>query len=605
MCSRGTTPRKRDFPFSPGPKAAARSANIHDNSAPLRRDTARATMSSSLHRASEDHHGHATHDNDTPRPNESGTGVQPGQGTGAEPPKVEQAEPVNNPGKTPAPVAKMNDGASKTSTPITKTAPDTASATPAPAIRRTDSASRTPAPAAKTTDTAGKTQKTKETSAQKFVSLSKQGLAKAVGAAGGKTSAAKPALDESKETTDLRVVRRPDPKEFPVPRVDIIAVHDIDETLQRAWTYRKKPKRRANDSRAPVASGGIHSHDGEGGFGTTGSPAPGRHGSRRQLPATRKKGFDGSSNPIERWLAGAARPASAGEALPPDQSISEAPPDDYGPSNPIFAPVEEHDHHLSLLGMLTPVPEEEIPEHRPRVRRRPTLPNDRRKPAGHVADVTEEEKASSLGGRGGSHRHNADVLSDQRSSLDQGTERRVNWLTDGEMLPNEIPGARVMCYTYKSMKKVPSPRDYMIELAEDLVKRLAKLRPPEDDEDGKVPIVFVGLGFGCLIVQRTLGYYSQFDPTVSVTIMKRTAGVILLDAPAPMARYPRSRSQETNQTWTQDWLTTTNNRAKIHLDELWHLFRISTLGSITVSWHYSPTAQTNADQVHAPYTHRF
>jgi len=550
---------------------------------------------------------HATHDHDTPHPSEEGTGVQPGKGMGAEPLKIEQVEPVNNAGKTPAPVAKMNDGASKTSAPITKTAPDTASTTPAPVIRRTDSASRTPAPAAKTTDTAGKTQKTKETSAQKFVSLSKQGLAKAVGAAGPKTSAAKPALDESKETTDLRVVHRPDPKEFPVPRVDIIAVHDIDETLQRAWTYRKKPKRRANDSRAPFASGGIHSHDGEGGFGTTGSPAPGRHGSRRQHPGTKKKAFDGSSNSIERWLAGAARPASAGEAVPPDQSISEAPPDDHGPSNPIFAPVEEHDHHLSLLGMLTPVPEEEIPEHRPRVRRRPTLLNDRRRPAGHVADITEEEKASSLGDRGGSRRYNADMLSDQRSSLDQAIERRgVNWLTDGEMLPNEIPGARVLCYTYKSMKKVPSPRDYLNELAGDLMKRLTKLRPPDDDEDGKVPIVFVGLGFGCLILQRILVYDYEFGlgPTESLPTMK-TAGVILLDAPAPTARYPRSRSQETNQTWTQDWLTTKDDRAKINLNELWCQFQLSTLGSITISWHYSPTAQTNADQVHAPYTHTF
>ena len=550
---------------------------------------------------------HATHDHDTPHPSEEGTGVQPGKGMGAEPLKIEQVEPVNNAGKTPAPVAKMNDGASKTSAPITKTAPNTTSTTPAPVIRRTDSASRTPAPAAKTTDTAGKTQKTKETSAQKFVSLSKQGLAKAVGAAGGKTSAAKPALDESKETTDLRVVHRPDPKEFPVPRVDIIAVHDIDETLQRAWTYRKKPKRRANDSRAPFASGGIHSHDGEGGFGTTGSPAPGRHGSRRQHPGTKKKAFDGSSNSIERWLAGAARPASAGEAVPPDQSISEAPPDDHGPSNPIFAPVEEHDHHLSLLGMLTPVPEEEIPEHRPRVRRRPTLLNDRRRPAGHVADITEEEKASSLGDRGGSRRYNADMLSDQRSSLDQAIERRgVNWLTDGEMLPNEIPGARVLCYTYKSMKKVPSPRDYLNELAGDLMKRLTKLRPPDDDEDGKVPIVFVGLGFGCLILQRILVYDYEFGlgPTESLPTMK-TAGVILLDAPAPTARYPRSRSQETNQTWTQDWLTTKDDRAKINLNELWCQFQLSTLGSITISWHYSPTAQTNADQVHAPYTHTF
>ncbi len=578
-------------------------------------------MSSSLHRASEDHdaihtdNGHATHHHDAPHPNENGT--DSGKGLGPGTPKIEQTGPVNNPGKTPSPVTQANDAPNQTLARVAKrddapsmtsaAAGDTASKTPAPVTKATGVAGRTAATVVKMTDTTGNTQKTKETSAQRFVSLSKQGLAKAVGAAGGKTGAAKAAPDEPKETAELRVVYLPNPKLFPTPRVDIIAVHDIDETLQRAWIYRKKAKRRTHDSRPPLASGGINSHDGDGGFGTAGSPAPGRHGSRRQPQGTRKRTFDDSNNSIEKWLVSAGRPASAGAAVPQDQGISEEQLDDHGPSNPIFAPVEEHTHNLSLLGMLTPVPEDEISEQRPRVRRRPTLPNDRRRLPGHVANIIEDEKASSLGDRGGSRRHTADALSDRRSSQDQGTERRINWLSDPAMLPNEIQSARVMCYTYKSMKKVPSPWDYLNELAEDLEQRLKQMRPDQVKYE-QVPIVFIGLGFGCLVIQRLLVLLNptfNFGPTPpgADLTFTRVAGAIFLDGPAPLAAFPRSRSQETNQTWTRDWLTTKDDRAKIDLSSLWRHVWMATMGNVPVSWHYSPTAETTPDKVFAPYTH--
>ncbi|KAK3897541.1 hypothetical protein C8A05DRAFT_19717 [Staphylotrichum tortipilum] len=482
-------------------------------------------MSSSLHRPPEDRpglheeNGHAT----VPRPSEDGTGAQPGGGKilGADLPKVEPTEqPVNNtPSKTPAPVAKT-----------------------------TEAASKTPAPVTQTTDPASKTQKTKGTGAQRFVSLSKQGLAKAVGAAGGKTGASKAAPDEPKETSELRVVYPRDPASAPPPRVDIIAVHDIDETLQRAWIYRKKTtKRRANDSRAPFAAGGINSHD-----GTAGSPAP-RHGSRRQPPpGARKKTFDdANNNSIEKWLAGAARPSSAGE---PD-----------------------------------------ISEQKPRFRRRPTLHNDRRRAAaGHVANIAEEERVSSVGG---SRRHNAEVLSDRRSSLDQSGERRINWLSDPDMLPSEIPGVRVMCYTYKSPKKVPSPHQYLNELGKDLARRLAEMRPQKDAHYNKVPIIFVGLGFGCLILQRviTLLDFEYCRSPTAHPLLAAIAGVIFLDAPAPIAQFPSSRSQETNQAWTQDWLMTKND-SKIDTSSLWRAFWVATMSDVELTWYYSPTG-ANAQKV--------
>ena len=459
-----------------------------------------------------------------------------------------------------------------------------------------------------------------QTATQRLVSLSKQGLSKATGgavrvpgASEQTTKGSKGSKGETKieDTTELRVVYPHDPA-F-VPRVDIIAIHDIDENLKKAWIHRKKPRRRANDSRPAYASGGINSHDGEGGLGTAGSPPPSFSKSRPPPPSARKK-TAGDSN-IEKWLAVSTK-ASAEEEIPPDPNTSvEVPPDDHGPSNPIFAPVEEHAEY-SLFSMLTTVPEDddgasgmqpldEIAWQRSRVRRRPTLPNnERKKTDGRLATSTEEEKVSSVGEMGGGRRHNADVLSDRQSSLDHGLEKRVNWLSDSDMLPSEIPGSRVMCYTYKSIEKEPSPWRYLTGLVEDLIKRIIQKRTSDRVDYGKVPIVLVGLGFGALILQRAiyrLQISSKSDPNPD-TDLNMIAGVVLLDAPAPNQKrhlFPRSRSQETRKTWTQDWLqpgAREPGSAKIDNGSIWTRFVETAWGNwdhkIPIIWHYAPMNPT-------------
>ena len=434
-----------------------------------------------------------------------------------------------------------------------------------------------------------------QTATQRLVSLSKQGLSKATGGGGKASGASEQATKGSKgdtkveDTTELRVL-------VPqlMPRADIIAIHDIDETLKKAWIHRKKPKRRVNESRGVYASGGINSHDGEGGLGSTGSPAPGFSKSRQPPPSTRKK-TPGDPN-IERWLAVSTK-ASTEEEVPRDPNTSvEVPPDDHGPSNPIFAPVEVEEHaEFSLFSMLTPVPEDDdgaVGMQRPRVRRRPTLPNERKRTDGRIATITEEEKVSSVGEMVGVRRHNADVLSDRQSSLDHGIEKRVNWLSDSDMLPTEIPGARVMCYTYKSIEKEPSPWQYLTGMAEDLIKRIIQKRTSDRVDYGKVPIVLMGLGFGCLILQRAIYLLENTD-------LDMVAGVILLDAPSPDPKgqsFPRSRSQETRKTWTQDWLQFGDRipgSTKIDILSTWARFAQTTVGNkIPIMWHYSPVVPT-------------
>ncbi|KAK0711736.1 hypothetical protein B0H67DRAFT_300187 [Lasiosphaeris hirsuta] len=441
-------------------------------------------------------------------------------------------------------------------------------------------------------------------------SLSRMGLrskATGEGKSFGKTDSAKFVLEEPQDVTESRIVLLHDPPA--APRVDIIAVHDVDESLQTAWVYRKKPRRRAGNLLGVYTSGGINSHDGEGGLGTAGSPAPGSRKQRRPAasPTGKKKMADDSHSSIERWLTVSA----TSEEQTPRDTPGETPLDDHGPTSPIFAPAGEHEcGDSSILGMLASVPEDHdniTPSQTPddifwqrRVRGRPTLSRHRRKSAaGRISTINEEEAVPSVGDASDGRRHNADVLSDRRSSQDHGVERRANWLSDLDMLPSEIQGTRSMCYTYRGIEKIPSAWQYLTERAEDLVKQIIQKRTSDHIDYGRVPIVLIGLGFGALIVQRAMNLMAipsrtDANPTTDLGMV---AGVILLDAPSPSQdreQFPRSLSQEIKKTWTQDWLgktskTPTGPLAKIDTLSMWHRFSpIASAYNIPIVWHYSP-----------------
>ncbi|KAL2259464.1 hypothetical protein VTK26DRAFT_6854 [Humicola hyalothermophila] len=422
-----------------------------------------------------------------------------------------------------------------------------------------------------------------------------------------KTGTTKVASEDPKDMADLRVVSTPEP--LSAPRVDIIAIHDIDETLHKAWIYRKKPKHRASDSRAAYAPAGINSFDGEGGLGTAGRPAPGLLKSRQALSSAKRKAADDAGKSIEKWLALSTK--QSGEEQPaPDTSGIQAPPYDHGSSDTYFPPVEEHDDS-TILGMLASVPEDDdgviemqTPDNmvwRRRMRRKSTLPGEKRK-FGRAGAITEEDKAPSNGEGGDGRRR--DVPSDRQSSLDHGPERRVNWLSDPDMLPSAIQGARVMCYTYKGVEKVPSPWQYLGDLAHDLAERTNEKRTSDSIDYEKVPIVLVGLGFGALILQRAMISAmrwrdgAEIEPTIDPAMV---AGIILLDAPSVSPDrdvWPRSRSQEAKRTWTRDWLGEAYDASgtptgKIDTASTWFRFFISTsVFEVPIMWHYSPMVST-------------
>ncbi|KAK4214268.1 hypothetical protein QBC37DRAFT_284262, partial [Rhypophila decipiens] len=81
--------------------------------------------------------------------------------------------------------------------------------------------------------------------------------------------------------------------------------------------------------------------------------------------------------------------------------------------------------------------------------------------------------------------------------------RRVNWLRD--FLTNDIPNSRVLAFSYpgpKFERKQPTWMEYVESAAKDLLQRIKRSRSIFYQKE--VPIVFIGYGFGGIIIQKAL-----------------------------------------------------------------------------------------------------
>jgi hypothetical protein len=398
-----------------------------------------------------------------------------------------------------------------------------------------------------------------------------------------------------KETAEMRTHPH-DP--FFVPRVDIVAIHDVGETLDSAWIYRRKSKRRHNDSRklysAAMNAPGLA--DWESNVDTGGSP----------FRALQPKGKPGGAvsagkaqmmDSIERWRMELERAETdkARNTLTADPAAPTAPPIHPEPSPDVYL---EELEEADVLGALPPLLEDDDGEGRVvdaafrerAARRRPQL-KDRRLLSQDTQGSTAKQSSLNVPG--------SDLHSDRQSS-DHGVERRINWLSDADMLPNEIQRTRVMFYTYRNTENLSSPRQYLEERALDLIKRILRKRTSETVDYTRVPLVLVGLGFGALIAQKVV---SMLEPTPE-SLLNKVAGVLLLDAPShspDLLQFPRSRSQEAKRIWTEDWLKSASDgnvlsaSAKKNHDNLidnaalWRKFCVMTMmHGISLTWHYSP-----------------
>ena len=133
--------------------------------------------------------------------------------------------------------------------------------------------------------------------------------------------------------------------------------------------------------------------------------------------------------------------------------------------------------------------------------------------------------------------------------------RKVNWLTDPEMLPNSFPHARVMSFNYGWKQ-----RSTTFRIRNDAAYRLLNALA-EDREDTlrfpPRPIVFIGHSFGGVVIQTALVLAEQekFVPYVPRNndlmwqkkketrseILNATVGVVFLATPFKITKSIRER----------------------------------------------------------------
>lgn len=103
--------------------------------------------------------------------------------------------------------------------------------------------------------------------------------------------------------------------------------------------------------------------------------------------------------------------------------------------------------------------------------------------------------------------------SDAGSGRQSADFRPVHWLLDADMLSAAIPNVRVLLYSYRSppsLDKDVSAVDYLNQTAGDLISSLQANRPSGQYDN--VPIIFVGHGFGCLVLLKAI---NSMDKDVS------------------------------------------------------------------------------------------
>ncbi|KAK3381256.1 hypothetical protein B0H63DRAFT_475184 [Podospora didyma] len=123
-----------------------------------------------------------------------------------------------------------------------------------------------------------------------------------------------------------------------------------------------------------------------------------------------------------------------------------------------------------------------------------------------------------------------------------------NWLSDAGMLPKMLPGARVLAFSYPKLRpKEGGQAGYFKRAAAELLSELAKARRSENAHI-VVPVVFIGAGFGGLVIQIAIALAAPAaaeraksttkentaEPDKGVSLgLDQVADVIFLDTPFP------------------------------------------------------------------------
>ncbi|KAK0744292.1 hypothetical protein B0T21DRAFT_380631 [Apiosordaria backusii] len=124
----------------------------------------------------------------------------------------------------------------------------------------------------------------------------------------------------------------------------------------------------------------------------------------------------------------------------------------------------------------------------------------------------------------------------------RGRPRAVNWIRD--FLPNDITDSRVLSFTYSSPtfeKKTGNWAEYVESAAKALLERVASSRQLFFQRG--VPLVFIGSGFGGIIVQKAIALAAKQENAGSISL-NDIYQVVFLDTPFPEPDEPQSTGSD-------------------------------------------------------------
>ncbi|KAK2776453.1 hypothetical protein FQN52_003462 [Onygenales sp. PD_12] len=130
----------------------------------------------------------------------------------------------------------------------------------------------------------------------------------------------------------------------------------------------------------------------------------------------------------------------------------------------------------------------------------------------------------------------ATIDRDRRSSRpstkgeEEAQKKIVRWLEDKDMLPGSIPNARVLGYTYPNLSNTIPWRDYREYAAQEFLKKLMRRRA---SAHSKSPILYIGHGFGGLVLQKALTLATQSSQRAA-KLLDPAAGFIFVNTPFPV-----------------------------------------------------------------------
>ncbi|KAK3989115.1 hypothetical protein QBC44DRAFT_381891 [Cladorrhinum sp. PSN332] len=194
------------------------------------------------------------------------------------------------------------------------------------------------------------------------------------------------------------------------------------------------------------------------------------------------------------------------------------------------------------------------------------------------------------------------------SEKDQKSSR---WLTDPTMLAGDFDRSRIMTFSYRDPEMpahpgssaIPDYDNHLGEIAETLLSKLMEARIGE--RQARTPLVLIGTGFGCLIIQKLVTLAGSRE------VLDTVSGIFFFDVPVPvMGEESKDDSRPIPTVFppspnvSSRWVKAMMGAVPKLIDSgaLWESFRsVAAEKDLSVCWFYRVTAgkpiNPNADIV--------